>query len=156
MTQKHKIQLFEDKKVRTVWDDQEEKWYFSIVDVCGVLTEQLDYDHAKNYWKVLKHRLIKEGNESVTNCNQLKLVSPKDGKRYNTDVADFKQLFRVIQSIPSRKAEPFKEWMAEVAAKRIDQKRTWGQVPVSHICDETGMKQVPVPVFGQRKELELK
>ena len=82
MTQKHKIQLFEDKKVRTVWDDQEEKWYFSIVDVCGVLTEQLDYDHAKNYWKVLKHRLIKEGNESVTNCNQLKLVSPKDGKRY--------------------------------------------------------------------------
>ena len=121
MTQKHKIQLFEDKKVRTVWDDQKEKWYFSIVDVCGVLTEQLDYDHAKNYWKVLKHRLIKEGNESVTNCNQLKLVSPKDGKRYNTDVADFKQLFRVIQSIPSRKAEPFKEWMAEVAAKRIDQ-----------------------------------
>ena len=121
MTQKHKIQLFEDKKVRTVWDDQEEKWYFSIVDVCGVLTEQLDYDHAKNYWKVLKHRLTKEGNESVTNCNQLKLVSPKDGKRYNTDVADFKQLFRVIQSIPSRKAEPFKEWMAEVAAKRIDQ-----------------------------------
>ena len=121
MTQKHKIQLFEDKKVRTVWDDEQEKWYFSIVDVCGVLTEQLDYDHAKNYWKVLKHRLIKEGNESVTNCNQLKLVSPKDGKRYNTDVADFKQLFRVIQSIPSRKAEPFKEWMAEVAAKRIDQ-----------------------------------
>ena len=92
MTQKHKIQLFEDKKVRTVWDDEQEKWYFSIVDVCGVLTEQLDYDHAKNYWKVLKHRLIKEGNESVTNCNQLKLVSPKDGKRYSTDVADFKQL----------------------------------------------------------------
>ena len=121
MTQKHKIQLFEDKKVRTVWDDELQKWFFSIVDVCGVLTEQLDYDHAKNYWKVLKHRLIKEGNESVTNCNQLKLVSPKDGKRYNTDVADFKQLFRVIQSIPSRKAEPFKEWMAEVAAKRIDQ-----------------------------------
>jgi hypothetical protein len=85
------------------------------------LTDQPDYDHAKNYWKVLKHRLIKEGNESVTKCNQLKLVSPKDGKRYKTDVADFKQLFRVIQSIPSRKAEPFKEWMAEVAAKRIDQ-----------------------------------
>ena len=84
MTQKHKIQLFEDKKVRTVWDDEQEKWYFSIVDVCGVLTEQLDYDHAKNYWKVLKHRLIKEGNESVTNCNQLKLVSPKDGKRYKS------------------------------------------------------------------------
>ena len=121
MTQKHKIQLFEDKQVRTVWDDEQQKWFFSIVDVCGVLTEQPDYDHAKNYWKVLKHRLIKEGNESVTNCNQLKLVSPKDGKRYNTDVADFKQLFRVIQSIPSKRAEPFKEWMAQVAAQRIDQ-----------------------------------
>ena len=113
MPQRHKIQLFEDKQVRTVWDDELQKWFFSIVDVCGILTEQPDYDHAKNYWKVLKHRLIKEGNESVTNCNQLKLVSPKDGKRYKTDVADFKQLFRVIQSIPSRKAEPFKEWMAE-------------------------------------------
>ena len=107
--------------MRTVWDEELQKWFFSIVDVCGILTEQPDYDHAKNYWKVLKHRLIKEGNESVTKCNQLKLVSPKDGKRYKTDVADFKQLFRVIQSIPSRKAEPFKEWMAEVAAKRIDQ-----------------------------------
>ena len=113
MPQRHKIQLFEDKQVRTVWDDELQKWFFSIVDVCGILTEQPDYDHAKNYWKVLKHRLIKEENESVTNCNQLKLVSPKDGKRYKTDVADFKQLFRVIQSIPSRKAEPFKEWMAE-------------------------------------------
>lgn len=121
MTQKHRIQIFEDKQVRTVWDEELQKWFFSIVDVCGILTEQPDYDHAKNYWKVLKHRLIKEGNESVTKCNQLKLVSPKDGKRYKTDVADFKQLFRVIQSIPSRKAEPFKEWMAEVAAKRIDQ-----------------------------------
>ena len=90
MTQKHQIQLFEEKRVRTVWDDQLEKWYFSIVDVCGVLTDQVDYDHAKNYWKVLKFRLLKEGNESVTNCNQLKLVSPKDGKRYNTDVADTK------------------------------------------------------------------
>ena len=118
---KHKIQLFEDKQVRTVWDEELQKWFFSIVDVCGILTEQPDYDHAKNYWKVLKFRLKKEGNESVTNCNQLKLVSPKDGKRYNTDVADFKQLFRVIQSIPSSKAEPFKEWMAGVAAKRIDQ-----------------------------------
>ena len=80
MTQKHKIQLFEDKQVRTVWDEELQKWFFSIVDVCGILTEQPDYDHAKNYWKVLKHRLIKEGNESVTKCNQLKLVSPKDGE----------------------------------------------------------------------------
>lgn len=121
MTQKIKIQLFEEKRVRTVWDDEQEKWYFSLVDVCGVLTEQPDYDHAKNYWKVTKSRLIKEGNESVTKCNQLKLVSPKDGKRYMTDVADAKLLFRVIQSIPSKKAEPFKEWMAQVAAQRIDQ-----------------------------------
>ena len=121
MTHKHKIQLFEDKKVRTVWDDEQEKWYFSIVDVCGVLTDQPDYDLAKNYWKVLKFRLKKEGNESVTKCNQLKLVSPKNGKRYKTDVADTKQLFRIIQSIPSKRAEPFKEWMAQVAALRIDQ-----------------------------------
>ena len=121
MTQKHQIQLFEEKRVRTVWDDQEEKWYFSIVDVCGVLTDQPDYDRAKNYWKVLKFRLLKEGNESVTNCNQLKLVSPKDGKKYKTDVADTEQLFRLIQSIPSPKAEPFKQWMAHVAAHRIDQ-----------------------------------
>ena len=101
----HKIQIFNGQKVRTAWNADEEKWYFSIVDVCGVLTDQPDYDHAKNYWKVLKFRLIKEGNESVTNCNQLKLVSPKDGKRYKTDVADQQQLFRIIQSIPSPKAE---------------------------------------------------
>ena len=121
MTKKHLIQLFQERKVRTVWDDQAEKWYFSIVDVCGVLTDQPDYDGAKNYWKVLKFRLKKEGNESVTNCNQLKIVSPKDGKKYTTDVADMEQLFRLIQSIPSPKAEPFKQWMAQVAAKRIDQ-----------------------------------
>ena len=121
MTKKHLIQLFEDKKVRTVWDDEQQKWFFSIVDVCGVLTDQPDYDHAKNYWKVLKFRLIKEGNESVTNCNQLKMVSPKDGKKYKTDVADFEQLFRLIQSIPSPKAEPFKQWMAGVASKRVEQ-----------------------------------
>ena len=121
MGQKEQLKLFENQKVRTAWDDQEEKWYFSIVDVCGVLTDQPDYDHAKNYWKVLKFRLLKEGNESVTNCNQLKLVSPKDGKRYKTDVADPEQLFRIIQSIPSPKAEPFKQWMAQVAAERLDQ-----------------------------------
>ena len=121
MTQRNQIQLFEEKKVRTVWDDEQEKWYFSIVDVCGILTDQPDYDLAKNYWKVLKFRLIKEGNESVTKCNQLKLVSPKDGKNYKTDVADTEQLFRLIQSIPSKKAEPFKQWMAQVAAQRLDQ-----------------------------------
>ena len=121
MTQKHKIQLFEDKKVRTAWDDELEEWFFSIVDVCGILTDQPDYDGAKNYWKVLKFRLKEEGNESVTNCNQLRMVSPKDGKRYKTDVADTEQMFRIIQSIPSKKAEPFKQWMAQVAARRLDQ-----------------------------------
>ena len=117
MTKTQAIQLFEQRKVRTVWDSDTEKWYFSIVDVCGVLT---DSPNPRNYWKVLKHRLLKEGNESVTNCNQLKLLS-SDGKKYKTDVADTEQLFRLIQSIPSLKAEPFKQWMAQVAAKRIDQ-----------------------------------
>ena len=117
MTKKQEIQLFEEKKVRTVWDDEQEKWYFSIVDVCGVLT---DSPNPRNYWKVLKHRLIQEGNETVTNCNQLKLKA-EDGKMRLTDVADTEQLFRLIQSIPSPKAEPFKLWMAQVASLRIDQ-----------------------------------
>ncbi len=117
MTKKEALQLFEQKKVRTIWDDQEEKWYFSIVDVCGVLT---DSPNPRNYWKVLKHRLAKEGNETVTNCNQLKLQA-EDGKKRLTDVADTKQLFRIIQSIPSPKAEPFKQWMAQVASQRLNQ-----------------------------------
>ena len=120
MTQKYKIQLFEDKQVRTVWDEEQQKWFFSIVDVCGVLTDQPDYDHARNYWKVLKHRLIKEGNETVTNCNQLKMMA-NDGKKRLTDVATVEQLFRIIQSIPSPKAEPLKQWMAQVAAQRLEQ-----------------------------------
>lgn len=117
MTQKQALQIFEEKRVRTVWDDETEKWYFSVVDVVGVLTES---PNPRNYWKVLKNRLLKEGNQSVTNCNQLKLLS-KDGKRYNTDVADTEQILRIIQSIPSPKAEPFKQWMAHVASQRIDQ-----------------------------------
>ena len=117
MTKIESLQLFEERKVRTVWDDKEEKWYFSIVDVCGVLT---DSPNPRNYWKVLKHRLIKEGNETVTNCNQLKLQA-EDGKKRLTDVADIEQLFRIIQSIPSPKAEPIKQWLAEVGAQRIDQ-----------------------------------
>ena len=117
MTKHNQIQIFEEKKVRTVWDDAEEKWYFSIVDAVAVLTGSPD---PRNYWKVLKHRLKKEGNQSVTNCNQLKLPS-SDGKYYKTDVADTEQLFRLIQSIPSPKAEPFKLWMAQVAADRLDQ-----------------------------------
>ena len=117
MTRHNQIQIFEEKKVRTVWDDSEEKWYFSIVDAVAVLTDSPD---PRNYWKVLKHRLKKEGNQSVTDCNQLKLPS-SDGKYYKTDVADTEQLFRLIQSIPSPKAEPFKLWMAQVAADRLDQ-----------------------------------
>lgn len=115
------IQLFEDKPIRTAWDDEKEEWYFSIVDVISVLTDQPDYDHSKNYWKVLKHRLIKEGNQSVTSCNQLKLRSPKDNKQYKTDVADIEQLLRIIQSIPSKKAEPFKMWLAQVGRERIEE-----------------------------------
>ena len=119
MTKREISKLFEDRKIRTVWDDKEEKWYFSVVDVVGVLTDQPDVEHARNYWKVLKHRLKKEGNKSVTNCNQLKLRA-SDGKSYKTDVADTEQLFRIIQSIPSPKAEPIKQWIAHVASERIE------------------------------------
>ena len=100
MTKKQLIQLFEDRKVRTVWDDELQKWFFSIVDVCHVLTDSKDYQTARKYWNKLKERLKKEGNESVTNCHQLKLEAA-DGKKYKTDAADFEQLFRLIQSIPS-------------------------------------------------------
>lgn len=120
MTKREALQLFEEKKIRSVWDDKEEKWFFSIVDVCAVLTEQPDAEHARNYWKVLKHRLIKEGNQTVTTCNRLKLRAA-DGKLRLTDVADTEQLFRLIQSIPSPKAEPFKLWMAQVASTRLEQ-----------------------------------
>ena len=104
MTKKQLIQLFEDRKVRTVWDDELQKWFFSIVDVCHVLTDSKDYQTARKYWKVLKGRLKKEGNETVTNCYQLKMKA-EDGKMRLTDAADFEQLFRLIQSIPSPKAE---------------------------------------------------
>ena len=117
MTKKQALQLFEERKVRTVWDDQEEKWYFVIVDVVAVLT---DSENPQTYWRVLKNRLKKEGNETVTNCNAFKLRAA-DGKMRLTDVADTEQLFRIIQSIPSPKAEPFKQWMAQVASQRIDQ-----------------------------------
>ncbi len=121
MSEIERIQLFEQKKIRTAWDEEKQEWFFSIVDVCGVLTESKDYNTARKYWAKLKERLIAEGNELVTNCLQLKMVSPKDGKRYNTDVADMQGMFRIIQSIPSKKAEPIKVWMATVAAERINQ-----------------------------------
>ncbi|MCK5538477.1 MAG: hypothetical protein KAI79_16745, partial [Bacteroidales bacterium] len=97
------VKLFEQKQVRTHWNDEEEKWYFSIVDVIGILTDQPRYQGGRNYWKVLKHRLLKEGDETVTNCNQLKMQAP-DGKMRKTDVADTEQLLRLIQSVPSKKA----------------------------------------------------
>ena len=118
---KNEIQLFEDQKIRVAWDAEREEWYFSIVDVVAVLTDQPDYDHARNYWKVLKNRLAKEGSQLVTSCNQLKMRSPKDGKNYVTDVADTEQLLRIIQSIPSKKAEPFKAWLAMVGRERIEE-----------------------------------
>ena len=120
MTKKESIKLFEEKKVRTVWDDEQEKWYFSIVDVIYILAESKDYQTARKYWNKLKQRLKEEGFEPVTNCHQLKLRA-EDGKMRLTDVADNEQLFRIIQSIPSPKAEPFKRWMAKVAAERLDQ-----------------------------------
>ena len=117
MTKKETLKLFEERKVRTVWDDEKEKWYFSIVDVVSVLTDSVD---ATAYWRKLKQRLKEEGNETVTNCHGLKMKAT-DGKMRLTDVADTEQLLRIIQSIPSPKAEPFKQWMAQVASERLDQ-----------------------------------
>lgn len=121
MSKQEQIQLFGDKKIRTSWNEDEEKWYFSIIDIVEALTDSVSPEAASNYWRVLKYRLIKEGNESVTKCNKLKMVSPKDGKRYLTDVADQEQMFRLIQSIPSKKAEPIKQWIAKVASERVDE-----------------------------------
>ena len=117
-----KIQLFENQRIRTAWDEEKEEWYFSIVDVVAVLTDQPDQRGASNYWAKLKQRLKEEGaDQLLTNCQQLKMKSPKDGKRYNTDVADTEQLLRIIQSIPSPKAEPFKLWLAQVGRERIEE-----------------------------------
>lgn len=121
LNEKDDLEFFFDDKVRKIWHKQEEDWYFSIVDVIGVLTEQISYDGARNYWKVLKKRLNDEGSQLVTNCNQLKMKSHKDGKMYKTDVANTAQLLRLIQSIPSKKAEPFKEWLAQVGKERLDE-----------------------------------
>lgn len=117
MTKETKIKLFEQKEVRAQWDDNKEKWYFSIVDALSILT---DSDNPQVYWRVLKKRLLAEGNETVTNCNGLKMLAA-DGKMRLTDVADTEQLFRLIQSVPSPKAEPFKLWIAKVARERIDE-----------------------------------
>ena len=117
MKKENEIKIFEEKNVRTLWDGEQEKWYLSIVDVIAVLT---DSPNPQVYWRVLKKRLKDEGNETVTNCNGLKMLAP-DGKMRMTDVADTEQLFRLIQSIPSPKAEPFKLWLAKIAAERLDE-----------------------------------
>ena len=122
MAQNDNIQLFENKRIRTAWDEEKEEWYFSVVDVVAVLTDQPDQRGASNYWAKLKQRLKEEGaDQLLTNCQQLKMRSLKDGKRYNTDVADTEQLLRIIQSIPSPKAEPFKLWLAQVGRERIEE-----------------------------------
>lgn len=119
MGQDNELKLFEDKKIRAKWDDELEKWYFSVIDIVSALTDN-DYQAGRKYWKTLKMRLNKEGSELVTNCYQLKMES-SDGKYYNTDVMDIKQILRLIQSIPSKKAEPFKLWLAQVGKERIDE-----------------------------------
>lgn len=122
MNEKNTVQLFEDQAIRTAWDEEQEEWFFSIVDVIAVLTEQKTTRGASTYWSVLKKRLKEEGaDQLLTNCKQLKLKSPKDGKRYKTDVADTEQLLRIILSIPSPKAEPFKRWLAQVGQERIEE-----------------------------------
>lgn len=120
MNENFAVQLFEGKKVRIVWDAEQEKYYFSVVDIVQVLTDSVDYQTARKYWNKLKQRLCEEGNETVTNCHQLKLPAA-DGKQRMTDVADLEGIFRLIQSIPSKKAEPIKQWLAEVGAQRVDQ-----------------------------------
>ena len=119
MEQNNELKLFEDKKIRAKWDEEKEKWYFSVVDIVSALTDN-DYQAGRKYWKTLKMRLNKEGSELVTNCYQLKMQS-SDGKYYNTDVMDVKKILRLIQSIPSKKAEPFKLWLAKVGKERIDE-----------------------------------
>ena len=115
-----KVQLFEDRPIRTAWVEDEEEWYFSVVDVVGTLTEQIDYEKARKYWNKLKQRLKEEGSQLVTNCHQLKMTA-QDGKKRMTDVANTEQLLRIIQSIPSKKAEPFKLWLAQVGRERIEE-----------------------------------
>lgn len=120
MSDENKIQLFQNQSVRTHWDEENEKWFFSIIDVVAILTDQQEYQTARKYWNKLKERLKKEGNETVTDCHQLKMLA-QDGKMRKTDVADTEQLLRLIQSVPSKKAEPFKLWLAQVGAERIEE-----------------------------------
>ena len=122
MKENNQLQMFENQAIRTAWDAEKEEWYFSVVDVVAALTESTDMRKARTYWAVLKKRLKNEGaDELLTNCKQLGMKSPKDGKRYKTDVATTEQILRIVQSIPSKKAEPFKQWMAMVGRERIEE-----------------------------------
>lgn len=142
MEKQDKIQLFNDNKIRTHWDEAQEKWYFSVVDMLGVLTESAD---SQAYWRKLKQRLKKEGNETVTNCHALKMEAA-DGKMRKTDVADTQQIFRLIQSVPSKKAEPFKQWLGKVGRERVDEiedpelgfDRLYGNLPEERLQQRMG------------------
>ena len=144
MSEQELVQLFEDQPIRTAWDADQEEWYFSIVDVIQVLVDQSNYNTARKYWNKLKQRLKDEGSQLVTNCHQLKLKSPRDGKRYATDVATIQQLFRIIQSVPSPKAEPIKVWLAQVGRERIEETIDPEQaIPrLSPLCEKIVRKSV--------------
>jgi prophage antirepressor-like protein len=150
MSEKESIQLFDDRQVRTAWDSGQEKWYFSIVDVVAVLT---DSPNPRKYWSVLKTRLKAEGSQLTTNCSQLKMQS-SDGKFYKTDVADTEQLFRLIQSIPSPKAEPFKLWLAQVASERLDE--MFETILVKFVFYSPRFNRSGAPPVGYRKQLRAK
>jgi len=148
------IKLFEEHKVRVEWNDSEEKWYFSIIDVVAILTDN-QYQQARNYWKVLKHRLIIEGNETVTNCNQLKMIAPDNKMRW-TDVADTEQLLRLIQSIPSPKAEPFKMWLAKIGRERIEELED-PEITINRALETYLKKGYPESWVNQRlKSIEIR
>ena len=144
-----KLQRFEDQSIRTAWDEENEEWYFSIVDVVGALTDSADFDTARKYWNKLKQRLVAEGNQLVTNCPQLKMKSPKDGKRYKTDVATTEQLLRIIQSVPSKKAEPFKMWLAQVGRERIEEIID-PELTIERALDTYAKKGYPAEWINQR------
>ena len=147
--EKDKLQKFEDQSIRTAWDEEQEEWYFSIVDVVGALTDSADFDTSRKYWNKLKQRLVAEGNQLVTNCLQLKMKSPKDGKRYKTDVATTEQLLRIIQSIPSKKAEPFKMWLAQVGRERIEEIID-PELTIERALDTYAKKGYPAEWINQR------
>ena len=153
------IKLFEENKVRSHWDDEQEKWHFSVKDIVAVLTEQKEYKKAQSYWTTLKNRLKNEGSEFVTKCDKLKLIA-SDGKKYLTDVADIETIFRLVQSIPSPKAEPFKLWIAKVARERIDEiegpEIGNGKEPKTFVENKKIAKQGGTIAGNTRKEIEAK